>query len=217
MGHMHRKEKVGWLLALGHGLAYSEVLGGYQLRLTVMAKKTKKKSAKIVRSAKTKKKVKTTAKKYRHGKHPNSIAAMQKHAPKKGEPSRNPSGRPKGRSLTVMLRQAVDEQLPSGQSVGEAMIVMATKMARAGQFNFFNEIFNRLDGKVPDRVLNEMTQRFVADEVSNFSALIVGVVLDLAADFIEGDQLEEFAGQLQDRVASLPAEAESEEDQEQVI
>ncbi len=195
-----------------------------------MAKKKSKtkKSAKSKKSAKTKKKsspgkkklrVKTKAKVKKHatGKHPNSVAALARVGAKKGEPSRNPTGRPKGRSLTVMLRQAVDEELPTGQSVGEAIIVMATKMARAGQFAYFKEIFDRLDGKVPDRVLNEMTQRFVADEVSGFAAMMVGTVLDLAADFLEGDQLELFAEQLQDRVADLPAESESEEDHEQLI
>ncbi len=183
-------------------------------KLTKSAK-TKKKSAKTKKKVKVK--VKTKAKKHRAGRHPASLEALKKHQQKAGEPSINPSGRPKGRSLTVMLRQAVDEELPTGQSVGEAIIVMATKMARAGQFAYFKEIFDRLDGKVPDRVLNEMTQRFVAGEVSTFAAMMVGTVLDLAADFLEGEQLEEFAKQLQDRVADLPAESESEEDHEQLI
>jgi hypothetical protein len=70
---------------------------------------------------------------------------------KKGQ-SGNPKGRPKGESLTTKLRRVLDEGDPKHGSKAEALIAVAVSAARRGDFRFFKEIIDRMDGKVPERI-----------------------------------------------------------------
>lgn len=64
---------------------------------------------------------------------------------KPGE-SGNPKGRPKGRSITDRLRQIVEQD---DGKVADALAKAATKAALKGDFRFWQEILNRLEGAVP--------------------------------------------------------------------
>ncbi len=71
---------------------------------------------------------------------------------KKGE-VRNPKGRPKGESLTTKIRRILDEPEGNGTKA-DKMMELAVQYARKGDFRFFKEIIDRMDGKVPDRIAN---------------------------------------------------------------
>lgn len=66
--------------------------------------------------------------------------------------SGNPKGRPKGRSVTALVREIVDAD--DGE-LAEQLARKAIDMALAGDFRFFREILNRVDGKVADQVQDE--------------------------------------------------------------
>lgn len=65
----------------------------------------------------------------------------------------NPKGRPKGTSLTAIIRRVLAEKDPKGKGTkADRLIAMAEARARKGDFRFFKELIDRNDGKVPDRI-----------------------------------------------------------------
>jgi hypothetical protein len=81
--------------------------------------------------------------------HPNSMKNLR---PFKPGQSGNPAGKPKGTALTDRLRKIVEQN--EGE-VAEALIKAAVKAALKGDFRFWQEIMNRMDG--PIVVKNEHT------------------------------------------------------------
>ena len=63
--------------------------------------------------------------------------------------SGNPTGRTSAHQLTRALIQAFEKD---DGTLAEGLIRMAFKHAIAGKFSFFKEIYDRLEGKVPDRI-----------------------------------------------------------------
>lgn len=66
--------------------------------------------------------------------------------------SGNPNGRPKGESLTTIIRRLLDAPDPKHGTAAQALIDMAVKRARRGDFRFFKELIDRRDGKAPETV-----------------------------------------------------------------
>lgn len=83
-------------------------------------------------------------------------AVNGKNAGKRGRPFRpgNPGGpgRPKGISLTRILREVLEED---GEEAARERVRKWLAHADEGKAPFFQEIWNRLDGKVPDKVLTQ--------------------------------------------------------------
>jgi hypothetical protein len=71
--------------------------------------------------------------------------------------SGNPGGRPKGRSLTSILREKLDDvevcnqPCPDGRTVGETLIEAMVAQALKGDATLMRTILERIDGKVSDR------------------------------------------------------------------
>lgn len=69
--------------------------------------------------------------------------------------SGNPGGRPKGRSLTAILRAKLDDDtlmgrpLPEGMTVGDFLIEAMLMHAVKGDASLIKETLARVDGKVP--------------------------------------------------------------------
>lgn len=78
--------------------------------------------------------------------------------PYKPGQSGNPGGRPKGRSLTSIVRELLDSNtlggkpIPNGRTIGEMLGDVIVKEALKGKHAFAKEVWDRMDGKVPDRV-----------------------------------------------------------------
>jgi hypothetical protein len=67
---------------------------------------------------------------------------------KKGQ-SGNPKGRPKGKTIASLLRQIIED---NDGKIADALAKKAIQSALEGDFRFWNEIIERLDGKVPNRL-----------------------------------------------------------------
>jgi hypothetical protein len=76
--------------------------------------------------------------------------------------SGNPAGRPSTRRFTAKLREALDKN--DGEML-KAMVNVACQRALRGDFRYFKEIIDRVEGKVPDRIAveTELTARTYTD------------------------------------------------------
>jgi len=63
----------------------------------------------------------------------------------------NLNGRPKGRSLSDHLRKLLDDE-ENGENLADALVKMAVDRALRGDFKFWQEIMNRIDGRVPNTI-----------------------------------------------------------------
>jgi hypothetical protein len=66
--------------------------------------------------------------------------------------SGNPKGRPKGKTLTEVIRKKLAQKGEDGQSLLNAIAQVFVDEAKAGHYQFAKELIDRVDGKVPDRV-----------------------------------------------------------------
>lgn len=74
--------------------------------------------------------------------------------------SGNPKGRPKNEfSLTALLRQAMEKdaidgvKIPAGKTVAQALVERVVELAlTSNDFRYVKEIWDRMDGKVPDKI-----------------------------------------------------------------
>jgi hypothetical protein len=64
--------------------------------------------------------------------------------------ARNLNGRPKGRSLQDHLRDLIEDEV-TGEKLCDALVKSAIDRALKGDFRYWQEIMNRIDGKVPNR------------------------------------------------------------------
>lgn len=63
----------------------------------------------------------------------------------------NRAGRPKGRSMQDALRTMLEDET-TGKHLCDALVKSAIDKALKGDFRFWKEIINRIDGKVPNRI-----------------------------------------------------------------
>jgi hypothetical protein len=72
--------------------------------------------------------------------------------------SGNLAGRTKGRSLTAIVREVLESNtlggkpIPQGRTVKEVLGDVIVKEALKGKFTFTKEVWDRTEGKVPDKV-----------------------------------------------------------------
>tara|TARA_R110002020_G_scaffold316911_1_gene532544 strand:- start:79 stop:444 length:366 start_codon:yes stop_codon:yes gene_type:complete len=91
---------------------------------------------------------------------------------KKGE-SGNPTGRPKGSvSLETELRKRLSDG-EVGDRIVQDLIDEAIRQALAGEYKFFNLIWERMDGKVTDRVsIQAEAPIFDEDDMKRFEKIV---------------------------------------------
>ncbi|MAB58465.1 MAG: hypothetical protein CL524_13110 [Aequorivita sp.] len=63
----------------------------------------------------------------------------------------NRNGRPKGRSMQDALRTMLEDEM-TGEKLCDSLVRCAIEKALDGDFRFWQEIINRIDGKVPNRI-----------------------------------------------------------------
>lgn len=88
-------------------------------------------------------------------------AHLTEHQFQPGE-SGNPGGRPKGKSISAEFRKLMDRGL-NGKDLAEAMAKRAYEMALKGNFQFFNMIMERTEGKVPDQMQGDFKHHITVD------------------------------------------------------
>ena len=77
----------------------------------------------------------------------------------------NPNGRPKGRSIQDHLRKMLEDDV-TGEQLCDALVRAAIDRALRGDFRFWQEIIQRIDGKVPNRLADAdgSSLTFILDE-----------------------------------------------------
>ena len=123
---------------------------------------------------------------------------------------RNPTGRPRGAlSLTARLRKmlALPVRFPGirkadlNYTYADKMIEMAVAATARGDFKFFKEIFERIDGKVPDHVITESAKQMVGQQATAIATQLLEEVGKLVDRYLDDDQAEEFMGMLASSLA----------------
>jgi hypothetical protein len=82
--------------------------------------------------------------------------------------SGNPKGRPKNKTLTELVRGVLEREL-NGKVPDQLLAEVIVKHALSGKFPFVKELWDRLDGKVQDRLdvaAGPLTVRVVYDDES---------------------------------------------------
>ena len=83
---------------------------------------------------------------------------------------RNAGGRPKGRSLQAQLHRMIDDEL-KGEELCNALVRAALDRALKGDFRFWQEIINRIDGKVAQsHEVDAGSLTFILDEAVQSSS-----------------------------------------------
>lgn len=95
------------------------------------------------------------------------------------------AGRPKGAiSLTTRLRGLLATEIegrshPRGKAAvtyADELMALALQAARRGDYRFFEHIYSRVEGKIPDHVVIEEVQRMVAQESEKLTEKLVKIV-----------------------------------------
>jgi len=149
---------------------------------------------------------------------------LKAHWWKKGQ-SGNPKGKPKGAiSLTAQLRRLMQQNVrvrKNGRiyttTTGEQLLQMAMHAAKAGKFSFFKEIYDRMDGKVSDKLIVQTTKKMVIEELNNISGKIVNAVFEICPKYITSSKkadkfIQELATRMDEIMKDYQAEANPEDD-----
>lgn len=95
--------------------------------------------------------------------------------------SGNPSGGPKGRSLTARLRALLEKgeingkPIPGGKQVADLVVEGLLKGAIKGDVRHQTEVWNRVEGKVPDRLVADVTNHDPERDRSDVAELLVAL------------------------------------------
>ena len=71
--------------------------------------------------------------------------------------SGNPSGRPKGQSLTARLRRIIDREAKDGKDYGDLVMEVLVKAALKGDMKAMGYILDRVDGKLAQPIKQEIS------------------------------------------------------------
>lgn len=99
----------------------------------------------------------------------------------------------RGIHMTTQLRwllQQADPDEPT-TTIGRQIIKTAVTAAKNGNFMFFKEIIDRIDGKVPERLMIDMTERMVKDQAAKLCETILEETEKVCREFVPADRLTE--------------------------
>ena len=115
--------------------------------------------------------------------------------------SGNPGGRPKGHGFTFYARALAEKEIEThpGMTHMEALVRVAFREALNGNFQFFNLIIERLEGKTPESI-------HVNSEVSEFR----NVTVRLLSDAITRDYAHRLAVRTADEVPHVAPDSHGE-------
>lgn len=67
----------------------------------------------------------------------------------------NPGGKPKGRTLAFYLREGLESVGKDGKTRAQAIAEKLLDMCDEGDRQAIKDVFDRIDGKVPDKLVTE--------------------------------------------------------------
>jgi hypothetical protein len=95
--------------------------------------------------------------------------------------SGNPNGRPKVRTLTERLRDLLEKYefdgkpIEDGKQVADQVVESLARGAIDGDSRHQQELWNRVEGKVPDRIIADVTSRDADRDRSECDAIIAAL------------------------------------------
>lgn len=110
---------------------------------------------------------------------------LKQYAFRPGNQAAKGHGRPKNSvGLTTRLRGLLATKIegrahPKGKAAvtyADELMALALQAARRGDYRFFEHIYSRVEGKIPDRVVIEEVQQMVEQESEKITEQVVGVV-----------------------------------------
>lgn len=116
---------------------------------------------------------------------------LKKYAFRPGHPPLPGAGRPKNSvSLTTRLRNILampieGREKKRGQppvTYADELMALAVQAARRGDYRFFQHIYERMDGKIPDHVVIEEVQAIVAQESEKVTEDVLKIVGDVVLE-----------------------------------
>jgi hypothetical protein len=122
----------------------------------------------------------------------------------------NPAGRrPGSLSLTARLRKmlALPVRFPGVRTAdlnytyADKMVEMAVAATARGDFKFFKEVFERIDGKVPDHIITESAKQMVSQQATSIATQLLEEVGKLIDRYLDDDRADEFMGLLASALA----------------
>jgi len=144
--------------------------------------------------------------KYKHGCHPNSLANLN--PPEKGNDGLNQDAIRGFVTLTAALRRIVHRRHVSGKTVGEFLCEVATDQAAKGNFAFYKEIFDRLDGKIPEQLVISNMQRSMVQQAALIADGVVAAVQTVIPLYVEKvkvpEILEEIRKEIKKELKKVP-------------
>lgn len=114
---------------------------------------------------------------------------LKQYAFRPGHPPTPGGGRPKGTpSLTTRLRGILNTKIEGRDrkkgcpavTYADELMALAVQAARRGDYRFFQHIYERMDGKIPDHVVIEEVQQMVAQESEKLTSEVVKIVGEVA-------------------------------------
>ena len=106
--------------------------------------------------------------------------------------SGNLKGRPKGIvNLTGRLRAVLTTPIDNGrkpkkgeprQTYADELMALAVQAARKGDYRFFQHIYERMEGKVPEHLVIEAAKKMVAQEAEALAMRLVKIATDTAEE-----------------------------------
>jgi Family of unknown function (DUF5681) len=115
-----------------------------------------------------------------HGNSSNGAPQLDPYKFKPGQ-SGNPNGRPKRKTITERMAAIMELDslegvtVPEGQCVGDVFARQVVIHACHGRFPYAKELLERLEGKVPDRIIDETSDADADRERSEVDAIIAAL------------------------------------------
>jgi len=170
-------------------------------------KKASKKAKKTTKKKSPKKKAKKAKKKKGRrsikmpgvgsGNNPGSRAGMVNLDPQAS------AGRPRTPSLTAILKRVVSEPTQHrGDRItrAEKMIRRAVMQSELGEFKFFQELWNRLEGKVPDALILQNAKQMIAQEAVQIAMQVADLAENVASKYMDEEDCSKFVTELGDEL-----------------
>ena len=109
-----------------------------------------------------------------------------------------PKGKPRGSlSLVNIMKRVLAEQHDAKTTKAEHMIKQAYKFSVEGvDFRYYKEFLDRIEGKVPDKLITDVAHKAVAEQINTVAGAIIDATADLARRYIAKHVYAEFLREL---------------------
>lgn len=120
-------------------------------------------------------------------------------------------------SLTAILKRVMKEETldnRTGDPItrGEKMIRTAMLQSELGEFKYFQELFNRIEGKVPDAIILQNAQEMVKQQAVQIALKVADIAEQVAGNYMDEESCDEFVMKLGEKLLEEFAKEDTDED-----